>query len=97
MAVAGFILSLIAVFSTIIGVTSAGSSPGAGAVLLIAAIIVAVIGFILSLVATIRRSTTKRGLAITGLVLSTLLMIVLLILIFGLAYVSGTTTMRMKY
>ena len=89
MAIAGMILGICALVSVIIGIAAASSYGGqaAGVAFIVIAFILAIIGFILSLVATIKKSTPRKGPAIAGLIMCSLFMIAIIIIYFA-AFVS---------
>lgn len=81
MAVAGLVLGIIAMVSSIItGVSGGNGSAGGAIVFFIIALITGTIGFILSLVATIKKSTPRKGPAIAGLILSALVLVAVIII-----------------
>ena len=85
MAIAGMILGISALISVIIGIASASSYGGqaAGVAFIVIAFILAIVGFILSLVATIKKSTPRKGPAIAGLIMCSLFLIAIVIIYFG--------------
>ena len=88
MATAGLVLGIIALVSTGIGgimLSTVTSNPygavGGFVAFLVIGIIVASVGFVLSLVATIKKSTTSKGKAIAGLIMSAIVLLIAIILV----------------